>query len=386
MFQFKNPSLNGEKSSATNAMPNSFGKVRTFKEDFENFEKGSSPEPALEAHSALPHEMEKPTEKTPPPKEPEVPQKAPPVLEKVPANPFQSLPTPPPLQSADSGLPAFKSSPSQSFFQEKSTPQENIFPKPAEDQKESLPKPKNKRLLRTLFVLLLIVIAAGAGYYYWFNVRSASPAAPSSSTLAPTQSAQRAEQVAPPTPSDTQNKNIRQLVVDTTQGTTEVKNAIQKFSADFAASASENDLVEVKIIGKNSQPIGKKDFLAGTGAAIPDPVLMKLSEDYSLFAKKEGGSVKLGAAFKTVTSSSLTEEMKKIEPTLAKNLEFLYLGQTPSAVGPFDSNQYKNADIRYFNFSSPSNTSIDYSVISSFLVIGTSKYSMYSILDYMSEK
>jgi len=177
-------------------------------------------------------------------------------------------------------------------------------------------------------------------------------------------------------------------MVDTSQSATEIKSAVQKYAIEFAGSASGGNLIEVKIIDKNSgQPIGKKDFFSGLGAAVPDSMLMKLSEDYSVFVTKEGDSARMGLAFKTVTSSGLSDEMKNWEPTIAAELASLYLGQAPMpAVSTFSSSRYKNADIRYFNFSSPAGTSLDYSVISNFLIIGTSKDSMRAILDYMAGK
>jgi hypothetical protein len=142
----------------------------------------------------------------------------------------------------------------------------------------------------------------------------------------------------------------------------------------------------VKVLDQANQPIGKKDFFAGFGITVPDAVAMKFSEDYSLFVKKEGGAAKIGLVFKTVTSSGLADEMKNWEPTMANDLSPVFAGQTPTGAGPFNSSRYKNADIRYSNFSSPADTSLDYSLIANFLVIGTSKDTTRATLDYMSEK
>jgi len=229
-------------------------------------------------------------------------------------------------------------------------------------------------------VIVLVVAASGAGfYYYWFNIRSTSPATPAVPASSTTPAGI-------PASTESQNNNLRNLVVDTSLGQSEIKNAIQKFATEFSASASESDLIEVKIVGKDGQSVGKKDFFSGIGVVAPDPVLMKLSEDYSLFAKKESGSVKLGFVFKSVTSSGLASEMKSWEPTLPTDLSPLYVGQALTGKGTFSSSRYKNADIRYLNFSSPTDTSLDYSVISNFLVIGSSKGTIRSILDYMSQK
>jgi hypothetical protein len=393
MFQFKNAGLGMNEPDKSNALPNTFGKVRTFKEDLENFEKGVSAKP--EDVAPLPIATQQPVTENQqqvenPPQRQELPRMKPvipePSVEYSPNNPFQSIPTPPPVSSpspiasSDAQLPPFKSSPSQSFFAEKPASKESFFPEQAGNN-QALPQKKPKGGLVLTLVVVLVVAAAGAGfYYYWFNMRGTSSATsptPAAPTTSPTTSS---------TPAENQNKNLRNIVADTTLGQGEIKNSIQKFATDFSASASESDLVEVKIVEKDGQPIGKKDFFVGTGVAVPDPVLMKLSEDYSLFVRKENGSAKLGFVFKSVTSSGLSDEMRNWEPTLPADLKPLYIGLAPTGTGSFNSSRYKNADIRYFNFSSPANTSLDYSVISNFLVIGSSKDTTRAILDYMSQK
>ena len=383
MFQFKNSGLGMKEPDTSNALPNTHGKVRTFKEDFENFEKGTPVNDIPEEAVAIAPETPKPAAKNISPKpEPIAATPAVPAQETAypPGSPFQSVPTPAPTSSPNSQLPPFKSTPSQSFFAEKPAPGENFSAEHTEN-KPALPQKKSKSGLLLALTVVLIVAAAGAGfYYYWFNMRNTSPAASSTPAAPP------APQAESPAPAEPQNKNLRNLAVDTSLGQGEVKNSIQKFATDFSSSASENDLVEVKLVGVSGQPIGKKDFFSGAGVTVPDPVLMKLSEDYSLFARKEGGSTRLGFVFKSVTSSGLADEMKNWEPTLPTDLTPLYIDQAPTGTGTFNSSRYKNADIRYFNFSSPADTSLDYSVISNFLIIGTSKDSMRAILDYMSQK
>jgi len=386
MFQFKNAGLGMNEPNTSSALPNTFGKVRTFKEDLENFEKGTPAQDVPEEIAIPPAEAKKPIVENHLQRQ-ALPRTMPaaPAAEYPPGSPFQSVPTPPPVSSPSPGanpdaqLPPFKSSPSQSFFAEKPASKESFSPEQTGNN-QPFPQKKSKGGLILTLVAILIVAAAGAGfYYYWFNIRSTSPATPSTPAVP-------APQAETPTPSESQNKNLRNLVVDTSLGQSEMKNAIQKFATEFSSSASESDLAEVKIVGTDGQPIGKKDFFSGVGVAVPDSVLMKLSEDYSLFARKESGATKLGFVFKTVTSSGLADEMKNWEPTLPTDLAPLYAGQAPTGTGTFSSSRYKNADIRYFNFSSPADTSLDYSVISNFLVIGSSKNTTRAILDYMSEK
>jgi len=365
--------------SASNALPNAYGKVRTFKEDFANFEKGGAAENFQEPERPPLPEAEKksPAENLPqppaaPPKTASVPE------EKFAPNPFQSVPTPAPLSPRNTGLPDLKSSASQSFFAEKPAADESVLPAHREDQPAS---PKTKSRLPLILTVVILLALAGGGFYYWWFFIKDKPSSASSQT-APASSSQN-----PAAPVEPQNEKLRRLLVDTSQSPTEIKSAIQKYADEFAGSASGDNLIEIKIIGKDNQPIGKKDFFTGFGATVPEAVVMKLSEDYSIFVNKEGDAVRLGLAFKTVTSSGLADEMKNWEPTMATGLAPLYEGQAPlPPISAFSPSRYKNADIRYFNFSSPANTSLDYSVISNFLIIGTSKDSMRSILDYMAGK
>jgi hypothetical protein len=382
MFQFKNSNSGSVEPSLANKLPNFHGKVRTFKEDTENFEKGTSSQPATTEESRF----SPPAEKTISPtqalagKEPTQPQPISPRRDVQTENPFQSMPTPPPVSSPEPDLSALKPSSSQSFFSEKPVPAESIFP-PQTDAQPSPQKPK-KTIFVSLAILLAAAIAAAGFYYYWFYIKSAAPATPA----APETALPKTEPT-PVIPSDTpQDDNLRKLIVDASKNPADIKSAAATFATDFVATASEGDLIEVKVLDQANQPIGKKDFFAGFGITVPDAVAMKLSEDYSLFVKKEGGAAKLGLVFKTVTSSSLASEMKNWEPTVANDLKPIFSGQAPTGSGSFNSSRYKNADIRYSNFSSPTGTSLDYSVISNFLVIGTSKDVARATLDYMSEK
>jgi len=393
MFQFKNAGLGMKEPDTSNALPNTFGKVRTFKEDLENFEKGVTAEDAAEEISVSPTASSKISNEAPPQKQelPSPKASAAPADVNAPDNPFQSVPTPQPVSSSSpitssdtQQLPPFKSSPSQSFFAEKPASAEN-FPPKTENQSEQPAPQKNKRSFILPLIIVLLLVIAGAGfYYYWFNIKN-SPSNPPST---PTTSAPQTVPPTAPNPDSSQNKNLRNIVVDSSSPSG-IRDAIQKFATDFVSSASEGDLVEAKLSDKSNKPISKDNFFTeflGLGGIAPNGVTMKLSEDYSLFARKESGSVRLGFVFKTVTSSGLADEMKNWEPTLETDLIPLYLDQTPTGTGAFSSSQYKNADIRYFNFSSPTDTSLDYSIISNFLVIGSSKNTARAILDYMSQK
>lgn len=386
MFRLKKSGTDSKETVPANKSPDTGAKVRTFKEDFENFGKAEPGQPGqyfTVDEYYRPPAPEKNFRETTPSTGQEFSQPDPTLVDhkNQPANPFQPVPMPPPLSSPVSNLSSSQTSSSQSFFSGKPSASENIIPQ-RDEAKLSASKP-GKKLAIPLIILLAVIAAAAGFYYYWFYIKNSSPAAPSADKNTST-----AAQPNPVNSSSTpQNKNLHQLVVDTAQSPTEIKNAVTKYTASFLSSASENDLIEVKILGKDNQPVGKKDFFAGFGITVPDTLSMKLSEDYSLFIKKENNAAWLGLAFKMITSSGVAQEMTNWEPKITADLNSLYpAAPVSSGTSSFKSSQYNNADIRYFNFSSPANTSLDYSIISNFLVIATSKDSMHSILDYMSGK
>ena len=174
MFQLKNTVPGTNEPDTANALPNSYGKVRTFKEDLANFEKGDSgkdiPETENISFQTAPEKnASKPTLATR-----ELPEIKSPLPEKkiLPNDPFQSVPTTPPVASANAVLPAFKSTPSQSFFEEKKPLEGAVILK----QNEVIPSPrKSGKKFVILTIIFLVLIIAGSGfYYYWFFVKNNS--------------------------------------------------------------------------------------------------------------------------------------------------------------------------------------------------------------------
>src|SRR3989339_1746794 len=101
MFQLKNSGSGSEDPSLANKLPNFHGKVRTFKEDTENFEKGKSGQTAVGEEPPFYSSAEKNISSQQPFANDRASQQQPisPRQESQAENPFQSMPTPPPLSS-----------------------------------------------------------------------------------------------------------------------------------------------------------------------------------------------------------------------------------------------------------------------------------------------
>lgn len=92
-------------------------------------------------------------------------------------------------------------------------------------------------------------------------------------------------------------------------------------------------------------------------------------------------------ATSTQAIADLGRILSKNEPLLQKTLTKLL---PPNAAqitdGKFSTNNYKNINIRYLNFDSAAETSIDYAVLNGVLLIGTSKESMLAAIDKIIAK
>lgn len=390
MFSLKRPSEpNPTNVDLGSALPNDYGRIRTLKEDFENLKSGKGEdeeEPALPASQKLggPQNTERSLSLSP------VRQPQPPAPPVSPPPPSSSQPQPKPESKlppktntgTEKGLPVPFGT--DSYFSEKS-PFENIEQAPQAQKFAETPEKKSSSLLIILVSSLLFLAILGGGfYYYWFYVKK-----PPSSQI---QEAAKTQSVTTSQTQTQENKNVRAFLVDPATGSTGFQKAFREMAENFLSGASENELVETRPVGQDNQQIPAKNFISLFPITLPETITQEFSDDdYSLFVKKENGEIRTGLVFKLSSPAGLTEELAQQEKNLPAELNSLHLNQvSPPAEPTFNSAKYKSADIRYYNFPSPPNTSLDYSVIKGkiggYLIFATSKDTLRSILDYMSEK
>ncbi|PIW93409.1 MAG: hypothetical protein COZ87_01435 [Candidatus Moranbacteria bacterium CG_4_8_14_3_um_filter_43_15] len=388
MFSLKRSSeLNPTNVDPRSALPNNYGEIRTLKEDFENLQSGKS---EIEEKSAPPiPEKPKATQNSAalsPPFPARQPQQS--ISPVTPSPPFQPKPEPKLKLSRETSMDTRGNMPApfgtDSYFPEKS-PFENIDQTPQAQETAKTPEKKSGSLLIILTSsLLFLMILGGSFYYYWFYVKK-----PSSSQI---QEAAKTQQATTSQTQIQENKNVHVFTVDPAAGSTEFQKAFREMAENFLSGASENELAEARPVGQNNQQIPVKNFISLFSITLPETITQGFSnDDYSLFVKKENGEIRTGLVFKLSDSAGFAEELAQQEKNLPTGLGSLYLNQAfPPAEPTFNSAKYKSADIRYYNFPSPPNTSLDYSVIKGkiggYLIFATSKNTIRSILDYMSEK
>ena len=380
MFQF-NTKFSLSDTNPTNvnlntALPNSHGKVRTLKEDYDDLKNGK-----------MKKEQELSSEDI------AVMNLPPAVAVPAPAPVFRPMAETPKLPEQSAFLPPREnekkeekkeiSNPfgSQSFFNGKSPfEEESQLALPQKKDEAALKGNSRKTLTIALSSLLALAVLGGGFYYYWFFIKKS----PLQNNTPP---AVQTKPVLPPN-IQSSNKNLRYLNIDASLGKEGNQKAFQALAENFLANAAENDLIEVKVLDENNQPAAPKDLETSLGFSLPDKLSGNITNDYSLFIKKENSKARTGAAFKITDAAGLLDELGQQEKTLSSQLLPFYLKETPTVeVVSFNSSKYKNADIRYFNFSESFDTSLDYSILTDkqngYFIFATSKDSLRSILDFM---
>jgi hypothetical protein len=241
------------------------------------------------------------------------------------------------------------------------------------------------------------LLAGGAVYYWWFYLKNQNNA---------TSSATSQKSSSPSTPGAATNTNasatneqaaqikdtkFKQWTIDLASDKIATKLAIKRYISDFINTSAENDIVEAKLLASDGQPIDPSKFEDLFDFTLPASISGNVTSEYSIFVKKENSQARMGAAFKLSQVTGLSESLKSEEESLVKNLMSFYLDASlPDSTEVFNSSKYKSADIRYFNFASLPDTSLDYTVVSgqnnNYFIFATSKETLRSILDYMSEK
>ena len=368
-------------------LPNNYGKIRTLKDDLANLKsaKKESPmeplsQPTMPAHSDEIQPAGRPQFEVQSP----VPEKMVPLPNSNPAKKEESAET-----AARSEKKSDMPNPfgSDTFFQTRSPCDE----KAGVPKKESAKSPakSSSKLGIILSSLLILVILGGGACYWWFFMRSAATDSPLAAPTAPATTSQSEKTSASAT--NTAQNNLKQWALDLEADKIANKLAIERYAKSLAGSVSQGKATEVKLVSKDDQPVTPQVFSGFFDFVFPASVSEKLTGDYSLFVSNENGDPRLGAAFKLAQSENLAESLKSEEGDLFSILNSFYLDRLPADTQiNFNSSKYLNADIRYYNFPSPANTSLDYTVLSSkensYFIFSTSKDSIRAILDYMSEK
>jgi len=124
------------------------------------------------------------------------------------------------------------------------------------------------------------------------------------------------------------------------------------------------------------------ELFQGLGIPVSPYAFAEMKDNYNLLYFNQESGKRLALIIETNNSQNLKNQMLLWEPTLLDDFKNFYPVQNPgqSASKNFLDDTYKGVLIRYKNLPSPTLT-LNYTILGNFLVISTSKETMYSIID-----
>lgn len=239
-----------------------------------------------------------------------------------------------------------------------------------------------KKILTFIFILITLGIIGGGGYYFW-TTRIISLPVPATENPEPTNTTPEVISEPQPKPEIVLSQTSpNYLIIDTTD-----KNAFETAIAEYAnkvAQTNAGSLIEFIATDKENNPISFEIFAQNFNINLNPEILAQLNPSFSLYIYNYGSDkIRLGISILVKDSELLKLALEKNEPTLIQGLSPL-IGNTDYQYpdnSSFSIGTYNEAEIRYFNISSPEEMAIDYSVYKNNLIIGTTKSVTYSILD-----
>lgn len=256
---------------------------------------------------------------------------------------------------------------------------------PVLEKKQSTTTGVAYKVVSSFAVVLVLTIVALGGYYFWMTNNEQKESAPQE-VATETPIIEPAVEDVPVVIAPVEKYSLstpNYLVVDlATQDADEIKQTITATATELK-SQSKPGLYEFTLVDKNNNPVAFPIFATASKINFSPALLSSLDKNFSLFVYNDTKEVRLGIAIKILKNASLVSELKKQEKTLSKDLSLLFLDNNmENKVGTFNVTTYNNTTMHYLNDTDTNkNLSIDYAIVSSQLVIGTSKETGRSLVD-----
>ncbi|MDP2838065.1 MAG: hypothetical protein Q8O53_02210 [Candidatus Moranbacteria bacterium] len=227
-------------------------------------------------------------------------------------------------------------------------------------------------------VLLLLVIAGGGVAWYFLRYVPAHSVVADPVPIAPPPSMEVPVAIEPPYALDKPNYLSIDVETITTQ---EFQKILQAASARMK-TANMVKPVEFLITDKNNNPLALSRFVYLMGLSLPEPLMTKLEDDFSVFAHNDKGKATLGLRLVFTDALVGGVVVKQREVTLPMMFRpLLYVGVTVPQKVLFRSGVYNGETVRFVNLDGTESVSFDYVLRENTWFIGTTKDTLRVILD-----
>lgn len=241
----------------------------------------------------------------------------------------------------------------------------------------------NKIVLGVIIALIIIILGVG-GYYFWMVNQQ-----PSISLTEPSEETKPLDEptvtiIDQPIEEQYSIDKPNFLAIDLTQLSAE---EIKQQIIDTANKIkSTNNAYEFIVVDINNNPISFPIFATAAKLEIKPALLSSLAEKFSLYIYRENDQARIGLLIDINNKDVLVKEILPQEETFVTDAAFLFLETAPEDKNTkFDNSTYGAHNIRFVNLNEQRTLSIDYTITETQLIIATSKNTMRSILDKLTQ-
>lgn len=242
---------------------------------------------------------------------------------------------------------------------------------------EKMQNKTNWQLLILLSIFIFLFLASGAIiYYYWITKSSTQNMSVPSETATPKENS---------IVFSFEKPNYLPLDIDNSNSDS-IRQAIEKNAEQVLASGSLTP-AEFVVTDLKNNPIGFEKFASKIGINFSPELFSSLETEkvFSLFIYNSNNRTRLGLAIDSKDDYKLKTSLFQEESNLPEKLRPLFPNISFSAEKKsFSSGSYSNTEIRYINLTSPEDLTVDYTIYKNKLIIGTTKMTIQSIMDYIN--
>lgn len=305
-------------------------------------------------------------------------------------HPPKSFPasTSPFLNAAVKSAPQPQTNKAEPFPSKNEPPKESLPPKELSSEKaplENVPSQKQSRgLKKTILAMIsLLTLTAFAGAAYFFLTGSKQEPL---EIAPPAQDVTPASQEPPVTVTPLAEKyssdkpNVLQL--DMANASTEAISDLLSRTAQDISSIPSTRPYEFIIADSANNPVAFPIFAIAANLSFDPQLLSLIEEPFSLFLYNESGISKFALAISLKDGAATEKIISSYEKSLPQALlSFFPENISVPAEINFQQSVYGQTRIHYFNLAPEGAYSVDYALIDSKMVIGTSKDSLRAVLD-----
>jgi hypothetical protein len=279
--------------------------------------------------------------------------------------------------------------------QAKITPSKSVTPETPQAKPATKTEPINwKVVILFLLSLVLFFALAFAGYSFWQKkvAQNNEQLLPINSEPEISQETGVKEETTPiipeqPTTSSLSFSENSPNYLPLGENSGDTKKTKDLLAQNIQKVATEGYAKPVEFIptDEKNAPLTFNDFSVRFGLSLPSAVTSNLGDTFSLFIYNDTVVSRVGLVIDAKDESALSQALIQGEKNLADEISSLFFVDSYSKDKPFYVNEHKNVQIRYQNIISPENLSVDYAVHKNKLLIGTTKMTMYALIDHLDQ-